>query len=51
MGYPLLHTVVNKAKHKINRNKLSRSVANGKQLKHQHTLSNSSQLMVKRPVS
>ena len=51
MGYPLLHTVVNKAKNKINRNKLSKSVANGKQLKHQNTLLNSNQFMVKRPVS
>jgi hypothetical protein len=53
MSYPLLHTVVNKTKtkNKINRNKLLRSVANGKQLKHQNTLSNSSQFMVKRPVS
>jgi hypothetical protein len=46
MSYPLLHTVVNKTKNKINRNKLSRSVANGKQLKYQNTLSNSSQFMV-----
>ena len=46
MSYPLLHTVVNKTKDKI-----SRSVANGKQLKHQNTLSNSSRFMVKRPVS
>jgi hypothetical protein len=44
-------TVVNKTKNKINKNKLSRSVANGKQLKHQNTLSNSSQFMVKRHVS
>ena len=51
MSYPLLYSVVNKTKNKINRNKLSRSVANGKQLKHQNTLSNSSQFMVKRPVS
>jgi hypothetical protein len=51
MSYPLLHTVVNKTKNKINRNKLSRSVANGKQLKYQNTLSNSSQFMVKRTVS
>ena len=51
MSYPLLHTVVNKTKNKINRNKLSMSVANSKQLKHQNTLSNSSQFMVKRPVS
>jgi hypothetical protein len=51
MSYPLLHTVVNKTKNKINRNKLLRSVANGKQLKHQNTLSNSSQFMVKRLVS
>jgi hypothetical protein len=51
MSYPLLYTVVNKTKNKINRNKLSRSVANGKQLKHQNTLSNSGQFMVKRLVS
>ena len=51
MSYPLLYTVVNKTKNKINRNKRSMSVANGKQLKHQHILSNSSQFMVKRHVS
>ena len=51
MSYPLLHTVVNKTKNKINRNKLSRSVANGNQLKYQNALSNCSQFMVKRPVS
>ena len=51
MSYPLLHTVVNKTKNKINRNKLSRSVANGKQYKHQNTLSYSNQSIVKRPVS
>jgi hypothetical protein len=51
MSYPLLHTVVNETKNKINRNKLSMSVANGKQLKHQNTLLNSNQFMVKRPVS
>ena len=51
MSYPLLYTVVNKTKNKINRNKLSMSVANGKQLKHQNILSNSSQFMVKRHVS
>ena len=54
MSYPLSHTVVNKKKgkeKKNNRNKLSRSVANGKQYKHQHTLSYSSQFIVKRPVS
>jgi hypothetical protein len=57
MSYPLSHTVVNKQKKKkgkekkINRNKLSMSVANGKQYKHQNTLSYSSQFIVKRPVS
>ena len=56
MSYPLSHTVVNKKKQekkkkKNNRNKLSRSVANGKQYKHQNTLSYSSQSIVKRPVS
>ena len=54
MSYPLSHTVVNKKKgkeKKNNRNKLSRSVANGKQYKHQHTFSYSSQFIVKRPVS
>ena len=60
MSYPLPHTVVNKTKKKKrkekkrkknNRNKLSRSVANGKQYKHQNTLSYSSQFIVKRPVS
>ena len=57
MSYPLSHTVVNKKKKKKgkekknNRNKLSRSVVNGKQYKHQHTFSYSSHFIVKRPVS
>ena len=57
MSYPLLHTIVqikkkkDKKKEKNNRNKFSRSVANGKQYKYQNTLSYSSQFIVKRPVS
>ena len=50
MSYPLSHTVVNKKKKKERRKK-EQSVANGKQYKHQHTLSYSSQFIVKRPVS
>ena len=56
MSYPLSHTVVNKKKikekeKKNNKNNLSRSVTNGKQYKHQNTLSYSSQFMVKRHMS
>ena len=51
MSYPLSHTVVNKKKKKNNKNNLSRSVTKGKQYKHQNTLSHSSHIMVKRPVS
>ena len=54
-NYPLSHTVVNKKKikeeKKNNKNIISRSVTNGKQYKHQNTLSYSSHFMVKRPVS
>ena len=56
MSYPLSHTVVNKKKKKEekkenNQNNLSRSVTNGKQYKHQNTLSYSCHFMVKRPES
>ena len=56
MSYPMSPTVVNKTttkeeEKKNNKNNLSRSVTNGKQYKHQNTLSYSSHFMVKRPVS
>ena len=56
ISYPLSHTVVNKKKKKRKEkknsiNNLSRSIANGKQYKHQNTLSHSRQFIVKRPVS